>query len=330
MLFDARPIRVVDGFEFRARSVVIKGRPTFERLKEALTLAVNWQESSPYWVSDLIAYAETRHEWSDLLDDLMSSTGLARQTLINRASVGRHVDADTRELAPSPAHAEEVASLTPAEQRVWLDKARSEGMSRNEMRREIRAAKRRRTIEGQATLEGQFRVIYADPPWKYGSGTKGGSRVEDHYPPMEIADICKLPVEAHSMPDAVLFMWVTAPLLYQNPGPRDVIEAWGFTAKSNLVWNKVHGIGGNYLYVQHEHLIIATRGSCLPDVASPMIHSVYTEQLRDRNHSSKPPTIRKAIERVYTKGPYLELFGREPVDGWTVFGNDARLWHEQV
>ena len=26
------------------------------------------------------------------------------------------------------------------------------------------------------------------------------------------------------------------------------------------------------------------------------------------------------IERLYN-GPYLELFGRTPVDGWTVYGN---------
>lgn len=28
----------------------------------------------------------------------------------------------------------------------------------------------------------------------------------------------------------------------------------------------------------------------------------------------------------YTRGPYLELFGRKKVEGWSVFGNDARLW----
>lgn len=331
LLFDISPIRALEGFELRARSAVVIGRPTPDQFQAALTFAVSAQESSPYWVGDLLAYAETRTEWNDMMDGLLSSTGLSRQTLINRAFVARHVDADTRELSPSISHSQEVAALPPAEQRVWLGRAKSEEMTTNELRREIRAAKRRRVIEGQATLEGQFRVIYADPPWEYGSGTKGGSRVSDSFPPMSIEDICKLPVEAHSTPDAVLFMWVTAPLLYQNPGPREVIEAWGFTPKTGVVWDKVRGIGGSYVYVRHEHLIIATRGSCLPDVVEPMMQSVHTERRpSDFEHSEKPETFRKAIQRIYTKGPYLELFGRRPVEGWTVFGNDARLWHEQV
>jgi N6-adenosine-specific RNA methylase IME4 len=329
LLFDLSPIRALEGFELHARAAVMVGRPTWDQFRAALTFAVSAQESSPYWVGDLLAYAETRLEWAGLMDDLLSSTGLARQTLINRAFVARHVDPETRELSPSISHSQEVASLTPAEQRVWLDKAKSEEMSTSELRREIRSAKRRKTIEGQATLEGQFRVIYADPPWKYGSGTKGGSRIEDHYPAMSIEEMCKLPVEAHTTPDAALFMWVTAPLLLQNPGPREVIEAWGFTPKTGIVWDKVRGIGGSYVYVRHEHLIIATRGSCLPDVTEPMIQSVHVER-REGPHSTKPETFRKAIARIYTKGPYLELFGREPVDGWTVFGDDARLWHEQV
>jgi N6-adenosine-specific RNA methylase IME4 len=37
-------------------------------------------------------------------------------------------------------------------------------------------------------------------------------------------------------------------------------------------------------------------------------------------HSSKPEQVRDIIERG-SPGPYLELFGRRRVDGWTVWGN---------
>ena len=37
-------------------------------------------------------------------------------------------------------------------------------------------------------------------------------------------------------------------------------------------------------------------------------------------HSGKPETVRAIIERV-SPGPYLELFGRKPIDGWVVFGD---------
>jgi hypothetical protein len=33
--------------------------------------------------------------------------------------------------------------------------------------------------------------------------------------------------------------------------------------------------------------------------------------------------VRRRIERLYP-GPYLELFGRKPVPGWTVWGNEIK------
>jgi N6-adenosine-specific RNA methylase IME4 len=41
-----------------------------------------------------------------------------------------------------------------------------------------------------------------------------------------------------------------------------------------------------------------------------------------RRHSEKPPGIRKLVERL-SPGPRLELFGRQEVEGWIVFGNET-------
>ena len=124
--------------------------------------------------------------------------------------------------------------------------------------------------------------------------------------------------------------WVTAPMLLENPGPREVIEAWGFKPKTGIVWDKVLHNWGHYVGVYHEHLIIATRGSCMPDVPTPLPDSVQVIR-RSGEHSEKPEFFRKEIiERLYTTGPRLELFGRRPVEGWSVFGNDARLWQKEM
>jgi N6-adenosine-specific RNA methylase IME4 len=102
--------------------------------------------------------------------------------------------------------------------------------------------------------------------------------------------------------------------------------AWGFNYKTNLIWDKVDHNFGNYVSVRHEHLLIATRGSCTPDRPTPMIDSVQTER-QQGIHSAKPESFRKILERLYD-GPYLELFARERVDGWDAFGNDSKLWAE--
>jgi N6-adenosine-specific RNA methylase IME4 len=331
-LFDNTPINL-DGFTLTARGVQVDGKPKPVQWVAAMNFAMAAEECSPFWVGELWNYANGRADWRGQLEQILGSIGrpLQFKTLQNHGAIAKSVSPEAKELAPSIAHADAVASLEPDEQVRWLDKAKTEEMGVRELRVEIRASKRRRVIEGQATLKGMYRVIYADPPWLYGDRPPSGSGASDSFPPMTIADICKLPVEAHVLQDAVLFMWVTAPMLYENPGPREVIEAWGFKPKTGMVWDKVVTAGGHYVQSCHEHLIIATRGSCLPDHPTPQPDSVVVERRTHAfEHSEKPGVFRKVIEKLYSTGPYLELFGREPVENWDVFGNDARLWAEQV
>jgi N6-adenosine-specific RNA methylase IME4 len=174
-----------------------------------------------------------------------------------------------------------------------------------------------------APIEGCYRVIYADPPWEYGnSGVindgDGYGRAERHYPTLSIDELCALPVGEHVADDAVLFLWVTSPLLAEC---WPVIDAWGFTYKTSMVWDKVEHNYGHYVSVRHELLLICTRGSCLPDRPVPMPDSVVTVARSDV-HSQKPAEFRALIERLYD-GPKLELFARTASDGWTSWGNQV-------
>lgn len=170
----------------------------------------------------------------------------------------------------------------------------------------------------------KYRVIYADPPWSYGNSgaiTDGDhySRVERHYPSMPLADICALKVKDLSSDDAVLFLWVTSPLLFESA---DVIKAWGFKYKSHFVWDKVKHNFGHYTSVRHELLLICTRGSCTPDV-STLIDSVQSIE-RSEEHSEKPEEFRKIIDTIYPHGPRIELFRRgEAPLGWDVWGAES-------
>jgi N6-adenosine-specific RNA methylase IME4 len=132
-------------------------------------------------------------------------------------------------------------------------------------------------------------------------------------------------VQAHSTKNAVLFVWVTAPMLYYatdpdlGPDPFRVVAAWGFEPKTGAVWDKVKHNFGHYFSIRHEHLLVATRGSCAPDRQVPMQDSVVTERRSDV-HSEKPEIFRTIIEHLYD-GPYVELFARSKRKGWTTWGN---------
>lgn len=330
LVLDIRPIEL-PGFTLRARSAIVVGTPKLEQWVQAMRFATAANDAAPYWIGDLLTHAEGREDWREKMDQAIATTGLAKQTLENYQYIARHVEEPERAIAPSPAHAAEVAKLDRPEQTKYLDKANTEGWTRNELRRRIRADQRARIIDGQALLEGMYRVIYADVPWIYGdrraitdSAAYGGA--DKHYEGMTIEQLCALPVEAHATPAAVLFMWVTSPML---AAVWPVIDAWGFEYKTSIVWDKVLGNYGHYVRVHHEILLICTRGSCLPDAPTPMPDSVQVIRRGDE-HSAKPDEFRTLIQKLYTRGPYLELFGRKRVDGWTVFGNDARLWAEEA
>lgn len=311
LLFDQRPIELA-GFKLAGRSVRAIGTPTGEQWIAAVQFAGAAEEASPYWIGDLLEYADTREDWRAKLDQMLAVTGLARQTIHNRLYIARHTTERSRRLAPSLAHAAQVAPLKEAEQCAWLEKSQTEGYSVRELRREIRASRRRQVLEATAVLEGQYRVIYAAPPWSE----------------MTVGEIAGLPVQVHAAANAVLFLWVPAPRILQAPGPREVLEAWGFDFKTCGVWDRVAHSFGGYLEIRHEFLAIATRGDCQPDQVVNPPTSIYVE--RQAEPGDKAKGIRRDwIEKMYTTGPYLEIFATQQVEGWDVFGQDVQQWGQQ-
>ena len=170
-----------------------------------------------------------------------------------------------------------------------------------------------------AMPEGSYRVVYADPPWSYddkcddGAIQSGG--VEKHYPSMSIEDLCSLPLP-DIQPNAVLFFWVTSPLLSEC---WPIIKAWGFEYKASFIWDKISHNMGHYNSVRHEILLVCTRGSCQPEAAR-LFDSV--QSIRRGKHSEKPEQFRDIIDTIYPTGPKIELFARKRYKGWSSYGNE--------
>jgi N6-adenosine-specific RNA methylase IME4 len=327
----------IGGWRLKPYAAEPIGRPSWEGTVAALQFADAMAEHAPYWHGDVLKHCATRTEWRAKLDALLHGTGLKQKTLQNREHVASRVEAPERAIAPSHSHADAVSNLDRPEQQYYLERASTEGWTVRELRQHIRADKRRKVLDGRAVLEGQYRVIVMDWPWQYrDSGpTDDGSlgKVARHYPTMSIDQMLALcpKVLAHMERQCIVFFWVPAPLLWERPGPMDVFGALDLTYKANRVWDKVLGNPGHYaMQVNHEHLIIGVRGSCLPDVPTPHAGSVYTERRRDE-HSAKPNDgICGWIEKHWTVGPYLYLFASEPRPGWTCWGNDYRLWVQET
>lgn len=181
-------------------------------------------------------------------------------------------------------------------------------------------------IDQLRSLNGQIRTILADPPWQFQNRT--GKMAPEHkrlmrYPTMAVADIAGLPVADVAAPECHLYLWVPNALL--SDGLR-VMEAWGFTYKTNLVWYKIRKDGGPdgrgvgfYFRNVTELLLFGTRGSMRTE--QPGRTQVNLIPARKREHSRKPDEVYDIIEDC-SPGPYLELFARHPRQDWLQWGNE--------
>jgi len=180
-----------------------------------------------------------------------------------------------------------------------------------------------------AFLDGdRYATVMADPPWRFTNRT--GKIAPEHkrlarYPTLTLDAICDLPVADHLADTAHCYLWVPNALL---PDGLQVLKAWGFEYKSNIVWHKVRKDGGSdgrgvgfYFRNVTELILFGVRGKNARTLA-PGRRQVNMVQTRKREHSRKPDEQYEVIEAC-SPGPFLELFGRGVRNGWTVWGNQA-------
>ncbi|GAL96929.1 type II DNA modification methyltransferase [Acetobacter tropicalis NRIC 0312] len=171
-------------------------------------------------------------------------------------------------------------------------------------------------------------TVLADPPWQFTNRT-GKVAPEHHrlsrYPTMTLDDICALPVADIVAPTAHLYLWVPNALL---PDGLRVMQEWGFTYKSNIIWHKIRKDGGSdgrgvgfYFRNVTEILLFGVRGKNARTL-QPGRTQVNYIATRKREHSRKPDEQYELIESC-SPGPYLEMFARGPRKGWNVWGNQA-------
>lgn len=218
--------------------------------------------------------------------------------------------------------AAKVAALPEEKQKAVL--AQDDDDVRGFLKRERRAARESALAESTRTASEQlgqtlYSVIYADPPWRfepYSRDTGMDRAADNHYPTMDALQIAQ--VEPPVAEDAVLFLWVTAPLLLAGIS---VITHWGFTYRSNMVWVKDRAGTGYWWRSQHEQLLVATRGKIPAPAPGSQFASVLTAPVG--RHSEKPAEVAEMIETLFPNCRRLEMFARTERPGWDSWGNEV-------
>jgi N6-adenosine-specific RNA methylase IME4 len=174
---------------------------------------------------------------------------------------------------------------------------------------------------------GTYSTILMDPPWRFDNRT--GKMAPEHkrlkrYETLSMDEIAALPVARYARTPSHLYMWCPNALL---PEGLKIMEAWGFKYKTNIVWYKIRKDGGPdgrgvgfYFRNVTELLLFGIKGRMRTlDPGRTQTNIVLS---RKEEHSKKPADVYRIIQEC-SPGPYLELFARERVPGWTCWGNQV-------
>lgn len=203
---------------------------------------------------------------------------------------------------------------------------------------------------------GPFRCIVADPPWQFATfSAKGRDRCPDapltrnqsrqnsparHYDTMPLQEIKDLRVKDVAADDCLLLLWAVDPMI---PQALEVGRCWGFEFKTvGFYWAKQRRVTsararpddmetgrafpmgtGYWTRANPESCLLFTRGA--PKRLATDVRKLILAPRRE--HSRKPDEFYAATERLIA-GPRLEMFARQPREGWTVWGNQTDKFEE--
>lgn len=260
--------------------------------------------------------------------------GPSYKTCRNYGLVAARFDVSRRRDTLTFTHHAEVANLPTQDADRLLDEAvtRSEDSGepppsrrlRQAVKKELRDMRERELSEAardqsQAVGHKLYPVVLADPPWRFDvwSQESGMDRAADnHYPTMALDDICNLVIPAAD--DAVLFLWRTAPYCEKAI---QVMQAWGFDYRTELVWYKNRIGTGYWTRNQHEVLMIGVRGN--PPAPAPGTQTSSVILADVARHSAKPEVFHEMIEAMFPHCDKLEMFSRQARAGWDGWGYEA-------
>ncbi len=174
----------------------------------------------------------------------------------------------------------------------------------------------------------KFATVLADPPWQFQNRT--GKMAPEHkrlsrYPTLTLQEIKDIPVAAAVQDTAHLYLWVPNALLAEG---LQVMESWGFTYKTNLIWYKIRKDGGPdrrgvgfYFRNVTEIVLFGVRGKNARTL-QPGRSQENIISTQKREHSRKPDEQYTIIESC-SRGPFLEMFARGNRPNWYCWGNQA-------
>lgn len=172
-----------------------------------------------------------------------------------------------------------------------------------------------------------YDLLVVDPPWRfelYNEETGSAKGAAAHYATMDLEEIKALRVGDLASGDCLLLLWSTGCML---PQCLDVMKAWGFAYKTELVWNKRTRSGkwrvgpGYRARTIHEPVLLGTIGNPRHRAFPSAFDGIA------REHSRKPEEFYEIVDQCCPdlKGRG-DIFARTNHPNYASWGNQIHLF----
>lgn len=193
------------------------------------------------------------------------------------------------------------------------------------LREAIRNVKRRKIVEGEATVPvGEYRCLIVDPPWPM-------QKIErEHTAPaqgqaLDYSTMSLDEIKAYALPAADechCYLWTTQRFL---PASFEILEAWTMKYVFTMVWHKAGGFQPVNLPQYNCEFVVFGRRGGLGFLDTKDFPCCFDGKRRE--HSRKPTEFYDLVRRV-SPAPRYDVFSREAVEGFEQGGMQTEHFDE--
>jgi N6-adenosine-specific RNA methylase IME4 len=319
----------------------IAAAPTFEVLTDLVNKSAGFQRrwkpvkevadrAGECWISALLKLDAE-------LASIPKATG-TRSQLVARGVIGGTkmeppiIDAPTlAEIGvdrKEAARAHKLGELPEEKRAALIGELKTEGKAVNptsllaKKRAENKATKKHKIATAAFSANGPFDCVVIDPPWAMQKIDRDVRPNQDAfaYPVMteeELLPFWPVEIAPKLSDDCHVFCWTTQRFL---PAALRLMEAWALKYVLTMVWYKTGGFQPIGLPQFNCEFVIYGRKGTPVFVDTKNFACGFTAPRRE--HSRKPDEFYDLVRRV-TGGSRIDVFSREPREGFSQFGNET-------